>query len=283
MKNGAPEIDTTLLRTLTVVAETRHFTQAAEKLNCVQSAVSMQIKRLEEIMQVRLFDRTNRQVKLTRDGEIALRYARRVLRLTDEAMAELGHEGVSGRVRLATTDMAICFVPAVLERFAQTHPLIEIELTCSLSRGALEARERGDADLAFVTQRCGRGGGKLVKKTPLVWVGAHHTDISKVTPLPLALFGPECIYRDAAIAALEEHAIPYRRAYESPSRSGLECAVKSGMALSVLPVENLGTELRDVSAGLPPLPEMKNYLFGLTAGRPPAVQAFAAAFTETLG
>ncbi len=283
MNNGLQEIDTALLRTLTVVAETRHFTRAAEKLNCVQSAVSMQIKRLEDIMQVRLFERTNRRVELTRDGEIALRYARRVLRLTDETLAELGHEGVSGRVRLATTDMAIRFVPAVLERFARAHPLVEIELLCMASRGALEALEGGDADLAFVTQRCGRSGGRLVKTTPLVWVGAHDSDIADVRPLPVALFGPECIYRDAAIAALEEHGIAYRRAYESPSRAGLECAVKSGLALSVLPVENLGAELRDVSAGLPPLPEMKNYLFGLTAGKPPEVRAFAAAVTETLG
>ena len=199
MNNGLQEIDTALLRTLTVVAETRHFTRAAEKLNCVQSAVSMQIKRLEDIMQVRLFDRTNRRVELTRDGEIALRYARRVLRLTDETLAELGHESVSGRVRLATTDMAIRFVPAVLERFAREHPLVEIELLCMASRGALEALEGGDADLAFVTQRCGRSGGRLVKTTPLVWVGAHDSDIADVRPLPVALFGPECIYRDAAI------------------------------------------------------------------------------------
>lgn len=275
-------MDTGLLRTFAVVAETRHFTRAAEQLNCVQSAVSMQIKRLEELLQVRLLERTNRDVRLTPQGEIVLRYAHRVLRLTDETLVELGARAKTGRVRLAATDMSIGFLPPVLGQFKLRHPLIEIELVCMKSRDALKAFEVDRVDLAFVTQSCGRKGGKLITRTPLVWTSSRTADATAADPMPLALFEPDCIYRKAAISALEKNAIAYRLAYESPSRSGLECVVAAGLAVTVLPANCIAGTLRNVSEKLPPLPDLATYVFGATASKPPPVQALAEILVKTL-
>lgn len=276
-------MDIELLRTFTIVAETRNFTRAAERVNRVQSAVSMQIKRLEETLNTRLLERTQRNVALTPEGEIVLRYAHRVLKLTDETLLELGQGPRSGRVRLAATDMSIGFLSPVFERFRTTHPLIEVELDCMESRAALEALEDGRADLAFVTQTCGRKGGKRVTRTPLVWASARSSELTSSDPLPVALFAPGCIYRKAAMEALDKDAIPYRLAYESPSRAGLLCVVEAGLAVTVLPADALGETLRDISGKLPKLPKLKTYLFRRTDETTQAVAALEHALTETLG
>ena len=259
---------TDLLRTFAVVAETRHFTRAAERLNCVQSAVSMQIKRLEEALQVRLLERTRRHVTLTPQGEIFLRYAHRVLHLTDETLIELGYGDKAGRVRLAATDMSIGFLPPVFEHFRLRHPLVEVEFGCMQSREALEALEEDRADLAFVTQTCGREGGRLVAETPLIWAAARAAD---------------CVYRKAALEALEGQGVSYRLAYQSPNRAGLNCVAEAGLAVTVLPATAMGDKLRDVSDKLPALPNLKTYVFTAASNATPAVDALEGALIETLG
>ena len=274
---------TDLLRTFAVVAETRHFTRAAERLNCVQSAVSMQIKRLEEALQVRLLERTRRHVTLTPQGEIFLRYAHRVLHLTDETLIELGYGDKAGRVRLAATDMSIGFLPPVFEHFRLRHPLVEVEFGCMQSREALEALEEDRADLAFVTQVCGREGGTLVAETPLIWAAARAADPAALDPMPLALFAPDCVYRKAALEALEREGVSYRLAYQSPNRAGLNCVAEAGLAVTVLPATAMGDKLRDVSDKLPALPNLKTYVFTVASNRTPAVDALESALIETLG
>jgi DNA-binding transcriptional LysR family regulator len=276
-------LDIELLRAFVVVAETRNFTRAAQRLGRVQSAVSMQIKRLEELLNARLLERSHRSVTLTSQGEVVLRYAHRVMHLTDEALTELGNGARSGRVRFAATDMSIGFLPQVFERFRTAYPLVEIELLCMPSLAALEALEDGRADLAFVTQTCGRKGGKRIARTPLIWVSARSVDLTTIDPLPVALFAPECIYRTAAIEALKKNAIRYRLAYESASRAGLDCVVEAGLAVAVLPEKAISHSLRDVSGKLPALPDLNTYLFARTATKTPAVGALADALIEALG
>jgi DNA-binding transcriptional LysR family regulator len=276
-------LDIELLRAFVVVAETRNFTRAAQRLGRVQSAVSMQIKRLEELLNARLLERSHRRVTLTSQGEVVLRYAHRVMHLTDEALIELGNGARSGRVRLAATDMSIGFLPQVFERFRTSYPLVEIELLCMPSLAALEALEDGRADLAFVTQTCGRKGGKRIARTPLIWVSAPSVDLTTMDPLPVALFAPECIYRTATIEVLEKSAIRYRLAYESASRAGLDCVVEAGLAVAVLPAKTISRSLRDVSEKLPALPDLKTYLFGRTATMDPVLGALADALIEALG
>ncbi|MEM9028141.1 MAG: LysR substrate-binding domain-containing protein [Pseudomonadota bacterium] len=268
-------IDTTLLKTFAVVAETEHFTRAAERLNCVQSAVSMQVKRLEASLQVRLFERQGRGIKLTEEGRTLLRYAHRLNRLTDELLVEMGRLVPPGRIRIGATDITMSYMPQVLERLHAHLPMVDIELRCNRSWEALDALDAGDIDIAFVTQHNKRPGARRVHRTPLVWACATHADVHMRQPLPLAIFGVGCIYRKAALAALDKRGIDYRLAYESPSRSGLECAVEAGLAVTIIANDLLAPHLRVLPAsatGLPSLPVLNTYVFTGSSGPSPIIK-----------
>lgn len=257
-------LDTTLLKTFTVVAETEHVTRAAERLACGQSAVSMQLKRLEESLQVRLFERRGRGIKLTKEGQILLRYAHRMNQIADEALVELGRHTAPSKVRIGATDITMSYMPRVLDRLHAQHPLIDIELNCTRSWEALDALDKGDNDLAFVTQHDNRNGARRVSRSQLVWACAAQSDVYQRKPIPLAIFGPGCIYRKAALAALDKSDISYRLAYESPSRAGLECAVQAGLAVTIVPRDLVTPDLQilnDRKSGLPRLPILNTYAF----------------------
>lgn len=273
------DLDIDLLRSFSVVAETRHFTRAAERLNCAQSAVSMQIKRLEELIGARLFDRTKRSVKLTADGEMLRRYATRILRLNEETLAAFGTAGLQGRLRLGATDTSMCFLPPILARFAQRHPLIELEIRCDRSWEALDALESGEIDIALVTQPCGRGGGTVIHREPLSWATARNAAGETIDPLPLALFGPGCIYREAAIAALDDAGRAWRHAYNSASRDGLDVAVDAGLAVTIVPERAMKPNWRPLGQkqGFPALDDMELLLF--RAREEPKLSAAALADT----
>lgn len=276
------EID--LLRSFTAVAETKHFTRAAERLNCAQSAVSMQIKRLETLVGTRLFDRTKRTVKLTTDGELFRRYASRILRLNEETLAAFGGPPVQGHVRLGATDTSMCFLPPILSRFAQRYPLIELEIRCDRSWEALDALESGEIDLALVTQPCGRHGGEVVHREPLVWAAAQGAAVEEINLLPLALFGPGCIYRDATIDALDEAGRAWRHAYNSASRDGLDVAVDAGLAVTVVPKRALKANWRSLNENeeLPPLPDMELLLYRAAGDATAPIETLATVITDTL-
>lgn len=274
-----------LLRTFLVVAETQNFTRAAERLNCVQSAVSMQIRRLEESLQTRLLERGKRQVGLTDEGRILLAFARRIMRLKAQALVEIGHHSIAGRVRVGASDTSMCYLPRVLQQFADKYPKIDVELQCTRSWEALDALDAGRTDLAFVTQRCGRKGGRRISRSRLVWAVAPESDVDGRDPVPLAIFGPGCIYRNAAIQGLEANGKAYRLAYESPSRAGLECAISAGLAVTVIPEDCIGGRLRILPVspdGYPPLPDFKTYLFGASPRQSAPTRAFAELLAETV-
>jgi DNA-binding transcriptional LysR family regulator len=277
------EID--LLRTFVTVAETRHFTLAAERLHRTQSAVSMQVKRLETLVGARLFHRNRRAVRLTAEGESLRHYANRMLRLNDETLAAFGRPSLRGRVRLGATDTSNWFLPPVLARFGQEHPLIEMEIRCDRSWEALDALEAGEVDLALVTQPCGRRGGERVRREPLLWAVASWSGIDEADPLPLALFGPGCIYREAALAALDGCGRRWRHAYNSTSRDGLDVAVAAGMAVTVLPRSAVSSSVRVLGpeAGFPSLPDMEILLFRAPGEAGLAAASLARAIVETLG
>lgn len=276
--NLHPTLNPDLLLAFTTVAETRHFTQAAQRLNSTQSTVSMQIKRLEDKLQVSLFKRSKRDVALTKQGEILLRYAHRISRLTDEALTEIGLPIKSGKLRIAATDMSLVYLPKILQEFHNSHPLINIELHCKRSWDALDMLDSGLIDLAFVTQHPQRQGAKQVSQSQLVWACANHSDVATQNPIPLAVFGQGCIYRESALTALKTTNKPYRLAYESPSRAGLDCAVNAGLAATITPQDCLTDNLRIIGqakSGLPPLPKLTTYLFQAKQPQSPAVKAFS--------
>lgn len=278
-------LDMDLLRTFLVVAETLHFTRAAERLGRTQSAVSLQVKRLEENLGARLLRRSNREVRLTPEGEMLLRYARAMLRLQDETLAALGHPSTRGLVRLGVTDNSMCYLEPVLRRFGADHPLVEVEFRCDRSWHSLDALAAGEVDLALVTQDCGRKGGTVARREPLVWAAVKGAAPDRIRPLPLALFGTGCIYRKAAEDALKTAGRGYRHAYSSASRDGLNLAVDAGLAVTIIPEGVMPAHWRRLGPddGFPALPDFELLLFRSADEVPPAADALAATILAVLG
>lgn len=277
------DLDLDLLRSFSAVAETKNFTRAAERLGRVQSAVSMQVKRLEDVVGTKLFHRTRRAVRLTPDGVVLLRHAQRMLRLNEQALADFGRQAIGGRVRLGATDTTMCFLPAVLSRFAQSYPLIELEIRCDRSWEALDALEAGEVDLALVTQPCGRDGGRVVRRESLMWAVSRESVVDEQDPVPLAIFAPGCIYRDAALKALEDMGRGWRHAYNSPSRGGLDVAVTAGLAVTIVPECALAPGLRVLGPeqGYPALPAIEILLYRSAGAGSASVATLAEVIVET--
>ncbi len=272
-----PNLDIDLLRAFVAVAETGSFTRAAGHLGRVQSAVSMQVKRLEEVAGQRLFDRSRRKVALSPDGEVLLGYARRMLALNQAALSDLGQAAVAGRVRLGTADTAAYFLPGILARFAQALPRVQLEVRCDRSWHLLDALDAGELDLALVTQQGDRRGGRALRREPLVWASARGQTAHETDPLPLAVFAPGCAYRAAAMDALDRAGRAWRVAYSSTSVTGVQAAAVTGLAVGVLPQSALlkGMRVLGETDGLPPLPDYAITLHAAPGNQPAPVARLA--------
>lgn len=256
-----------LLRTFIAIAETGSFTAAAKRVHRTQSAVSMQVKRLEEGLGRSLFEREGRSISLTPHGEILLDHARRIIRAHQEALAAFDAQAVQGHVRVGSPDdYASTFLPGILARFAQTHPHVHVEVICEASTTLLGRLADGEVDLALVTQGNGETGGILVHREPLVWVTSAHHCIHEENPLPLAVFEQGCIFRRYATERLAQQGRQARIAYTSVSVAGIYAALDAGLACSVLLRSNVRPGLRILSEaeGFPRLPDI-----GVTLQRSP--------------
>src|SRR5205814_8848703 len=166
-----PNLDIDLLKTFLAIADTGNFTRAAEEVHKTQSAVSMQMKRLEELVGRPLFVRDGRQSRFTADGERLIEYARRIVNLNDEAVAAFTKPELTGTLRLGTPDdYADRFLPEILARFSRTHPLVTVDVDCMTSDHLFERTRRGEIDLALVTVGCEIAPDEIVRREPLVWV-----------------------------------------------------------------------------------------------------------------
>lgn len=271
-------LDTDLLRAFVAVAETRSFTRAADALYRTQSAVSQQIRRLEDTLGCRVFARDTRGVRLTGEGETLLAYARRMLSLNDEVMANLGTGRVLQRpLRLGTPDdYAYLLLPPVLARFAASHPHQPVEVVCDNSNDLALAVEEGAYDLALITRPVmdgGAGDGIRVRREQLVWTAAPSaTGLSTADPLPLAVFPEGCVCRSTTIAALAAAGRAWRPAFISDSVVAIHGAVLGGVALTPLEACTVppGLMVLGDDCGLPPLPPVDIVLLGLDVAPPPA-------------
>lgn len=267
-------LETPLLRTLVVVSETGSFTRAAQQVGRTQSAVSMQIKRLEEAVGKSLLERDRRRVRLTRDGEALVVYARRILSLHDEALATVSQPEVTGLVRIGTPDdYAIGLLPQVLSDFAETHPNVEVEMRCAASEKICQAYESGEVDVAMLTAGPWLNGGEIIRSEPVVWVTSARHMVHERDPLPLAVFEPGCMFRESALAAFDKAQRPYRIAYSSESTAGLTTVALAGLAVTVLARSSVPAGLRELSPdeGYPVLPSADIVLL-----RPPVGRSLAA-------
>lgn len=232
-------LDIDLLRSFVAVADTGSFTRAAPMVARTQSAVSLQIKRLEDQLGRALFVRGPRRVALTPEGEKLLGHARHMLRLNDAAMAELTEPDVAGLVRLGVPeDFATAHLPDVLALFTQAHPRVELEVTCDLTLNLQAGFNRGDFDLVLVKREPGVAiDGMRVWREPLVWVARDNSPLPEDGPLPLIVSPQPCVYRKRAVSALDAARRAWRCAYTSTSLTGTQAAVRAGLGIAVLPRE----------------------------------------------
>jgi DNA-binding transcriptional LysR family regulator len=272
-----------LLRSFVAIAETGSFTAAAHRVHRTQSAVSMQIKRLEEQLGAELFVRQSRSVGLTHDGERLLPHARRILQAHREALAAFDREQLAGAVTLgAPDDYASTFLPRSLARFAESHARVHLEFVCQPSVELVRRLADRTIDLALVTEGSGERGGTLLLRERLVWVTSATHRAQEQDPLPLAIFEPGCPFRRAAVEALARTGRGYRIAYTSVSLAGVHAAIDAGLAVTVMLRNSVrpGQRILDSRDGFPPLGEAGIVLLRASPDPSPLVDQLEAAIVD---
>lgn len=256
---GLPLLENDVLRTFVAIAETGSFARAAKSVFRTPSAVSMQIRKLEDTLGRPVFVRDGRSVRLTTEGEALLGYARRILRLSDEAVGLFRAPAVEGIVCIGTPDdFGTRFLPNILSRFARSHPGVDVDVTLDMSNALLGRLDRGDLDLTLVTSACGPAAldrGQIVYTEPLVWAGLECGCAYEQRPMPLALAPKGCAWRSTALASLDTAGIPSRTAYTSPHCAGQMAAIYADLAIAPFPESLIEKPLErlDDRRGLPAL------------------------------
>lgn len=250
-------LDPDLLRAFVAVADHGSFTRGAAALNRTQSAVSMQIQRLEGTIGAAVLDRSRRGLRLTPAGEVLLGYARRILSVSAEAMGRLRDLQVEGTVRLGVMeDYGTRLVPPLLAGFAAAHPRIQVEMVTGLTAPMLP-RLGERFDLVLAMHAAGDGGGTFLRREQAVWAAGRDVAAEERSPLPLALYPQGCLFRAWAMASLDAAGLPWRLAFVSHSLAAVTAIAAQGLAVTVVKAGLLSPELRTLGArdGLPPLPE----------------------------
>jgi len=268
-------LDIDLLRTFAAIAETHTLGRAATKIGRTQAAVSMQVKKLEAMLNQPLLNRTGRGVVLTLHGERLLGHARTILRHHDAAVADISGEGLSGTLRFGCPDdYAAAFLPHVLRSFAGRHPQVFVEVFCAPTPRLAERLKKHALDLALVSTADAENTASVIRREPLVWVGNQHDNAATREPLQLALSDPDTLDHRAACEGLDAAKRRYRIAYASGSISGLLAVVRSGQAIAVLTQAAVPTDLQILPTGnlLPRLPAV-GLMVKFDLQRPPALVA----------
>src|SRR5690606_37074805 len=209
-----PPLESDLLRIFVAVAQAGNVTHAAERLARTQSAVSMQVRKLEDSVGAVLFERGPRGVSLTPEGKRLLPYARRIVGLVDETTAVMRTAPLDGPVRVGIPEeYNQTVLPNALAAFAEIHPNIEVTVLCGYTAQQLAALEADQLDLAIIFDWCDGISGELLAVDPTVWVAsaAHGRHLER--PVPVAVYWRSSWCRDFALRSLERHTIPYRIAY----------------------------------------------------------------------
>lgn len=279
-----PVLDLRALQSLVTIIECGSFTAAAKKLNYSQSALSMQVQRLEEALGVALLARTSRQLRPTRAGRETLGYAREMLRLDSELKGRLSDSEIAGRVRLGLPADFALYIPETLALFAERYPQVEMEVRSELSVTLVDLVAAGDIDMAIVTRESDARGGTQLRREPLVWVSAPGSGAHLRQPVPLALW-PQgiCAFRSAATSALDRAGRSWRSAYESQAFGALRATVTAGLSVTVAIPSMVDSELQILEpdeAGLPTLPTIDIRLYRSTGRATRAAASLAELILE---
>ncbi len=278
-------LDLDQLQTFVTIADTGSFTRAAEEVHRTQSAVSMQMRRLEERIGKPLFLKDGRNNRLSDHGEKLLGYARRMIRLNRETMAAFDETSLEGHVRIGTPDdYAERFLPEIMARFARSNPRVELSVVCEPTANLVEHIRRGNLDLALVTHDDVRSQSEVVRREPLLWVTSANHATHEQDVLPLAFGRPTCQWRRDACEALDRMNRDYRVLFTSWSATVIIAAVMSGIAISVLPECALrpGMRVLGEADGFTALADIQIGIMRGHSARPEVVEALARHITESL-
>lgn len=281
----ARNLDLTALRSFAAVADAGGVTRAAGLLNLTQSAVSMQLKRLEESLGLPLIDRSARTVALTPQGEQLLAYARKMLALNDEAWGRLTHPSFEGVLQMGVPhDLIYPRVPLVMQRFAAEYPRVKLQLHSLYTSGLKELLARGEMDLILTTEPGLDAGGETLSRESLVWTSAVGGQAWRGRPIRFASCG-NCIFKRPAIDALERAGIPWELAVDSVSTAAVDASVAADLAVSVQLESAVpaGSEAVRHGGALPPLPPHSINMYITTGPRAALADRLAAVVRAVYG
>lgn len=269
-----PLLDLDLLKTFVAIIESGSFSSAAPRVGRSQSAVSMQMQRLEQTLGKQLLIRTPKAVTANAAGEEFLVYARRLLKLSDEAWASVTRPEEAGSVRLGVPDdYAAYLLPPVLSRFSAARPLVTVELVCEQSTALVKTMAEGRLDLAIIT-RLPDQPLEVLRLERCVWVASPHHVAWEKDPLPVALFEPGCAARLNMLDVLAKTDRAFHCTYSSASLLGLVAVVQAGLAVAGLAQLSVPPSLRIIgeNEGLPPLPDLEIGIMRNPLSATPAVE-----------
>lgn len=287
------DVDTALLRSFVILAENMSFSRTGQRVGRSQSAISGQIRKLEETFGRTLLERDTRNVRLTPDGERLLGYARQIVRTADAMIERFRTVEVEGEVRFGSPeDFASAYLPDILGSFASAHEKVLLHVACDLTLRLVGQFEAGEHDLVIVKQdpSAPMPGARTLWREELVWVApaddagpfeaVRSRFAQRARPLPLVASPAPCVYRSRAVAALDARAMPWTSIYSSPSHAGAVAAVRAGLGFMVMPRAMVPADLvaLDEETGWPVLPPAEICLLG--RDRPTPAAAALARFIE---
>jgi DNA-binding transcriptional LysR family regulator len=258
-------LPTDLLRTFVSVIDLGGYTRAADALGRTQPAVSLQMKRLEELLDARLITHEGRELKLTEEGEALAVYARQLLRLNDEAVARLKGRSARGQLRVGLpTDFSVAFLQEAIADFVRVNAQVTMSITCDLSRKLIDMLHADDLDIviALLAQDKNPYLVRSWEETP-IWAVAREAAVQQQEAVPLVTHPEGCEYRRRMTAALRAAGRDWRIAYTTPEIGGLQRAVSAGIGVTALTRKTLLPDMRALSArdGFPALEPIRIGLF----------------------
>lgn len=280
----ASPLDLDQIRTFLAIVDTGSFTRAAEEVFKTQSAVSMQMRKLEERLGASLFERSGRSVKLTEEGERLLGYARRLLSLSVEALTAFDEDSIEGFVRIGLPDdYAERILPEIMARFSRSNPRVELQIACEPSVNLTEHIDKGHLDVALVCPtRVSQA--EIVRREPLHFVTSAAHLVHEEPVLPLAIGRADCAWRRQGIEALTRVGREHRVLFTSWSATIVASAVLAGLAVSVLPECALRSGMR-VLTEAEGFPRLADAEIGMLRGRNsdrPVIEALIAHIRDSL-
>ncbi len=252
-----------LLRTFTTINDLGGFTQAGELLGRSQPAISLQVKRLEELLDIQLFNRVG-GLKLTEEGRMLYESARKILDMNDAVVSQLSTPSVTGSVRLGTpNDFEVSFLPVLLSKFSRAYPDVTLDVTSDVSINLRDGYMKGSYDMVMSMDEYPQhdfADDDYIVET-LSWIADPGFNLNRSQPVPLVLYPQGCIYRKHITDALNEAGIPWRVLYCSSSLLGIQSAIKAGLGISAL-VLNTIPEIFQAEQSYNNLPELGKVTIG---------------------